>query len=420
MSKMTKTVKKGTLWSVLVVIVLVAASVVCALLGVNKSASMKDVNTLTVSMNRYVYTMKLDVVESACESGFAGNKAVYQIEGDMSGDNCEIVYVFKSDVNLTNIKKNVETNLDALTKSGAALEGSFINVTTGSEVVLASVADGTVVRAAVALAAFAVLALIYVSIRYHVGAGIVAAIATVLGGALTTAIILLARIPVMTSVIYVGAIGALLSAGFALLTLAKIRSVDSDDAVEAVASGVATKEINTFSILAIVALIVVAVASFIGAGAISTVVWFAVMAIVAVIVAWFMGIVYIPALYLPFKKKAIANSADNGEYKGAVKTSTREKKVYQQKKAAPAPAPVKEEVKEEPVEEAAEEEVVEVTEEEVVEAAEEEVEAPVEEAAEEVEAPTEEATEEEVEAPAEEVEASAEEVAEEESEAKED
>ena len=417
MSKMTKTVKKGTLWSVLVVIVLVAASVVCALLGVNKSASMKDVNTLTVSMNRYVYTMKLDVVESACESGFAGNKALYQIEGDMSGDNCEIVYVFESNVNLTYIEKNVENNLSAKTQPGAELEGSFINVTTGSEVVLASVADGAAVRAAIALAVFAVLALIYVSIRYHIGAGIVTAIATVLGAALTTAIILLARIPVTTSVIYVGAIGALLSAGFALLTLAKIRSVDSDDAVEAVASGVATKEINTFSILAIVALIVVAVASFIGAGAISTVVWFAVMAIVAVIVAWFLGIVYVPALYLPFKKKAIANSADNGEYKGAAKTSTREKKVYQQKKAAPAPAPAKKAVKEAPVEE---------VEAPVEETPAEEVEAPVEEApAEEVEAPVEEVPAEEVEAPveeapAEEVEAPAEEVAEEESEAKED
>ena len=410
MSKMTKTVKKGTLWSVLVVIVLVAASVVCALLGVNKSASMKDVNTLTVSMNRYVYTMKLDVVESACESGFAGNKAVYQIEGDMSGDNCEIVYVFESDVNLTQIKENVENNLNAKTQPGAELEGSFIDVTTGSEVVLASVADGVAVRAAVALAVFAVLALIYVSIRYHVGAGIVAAIATVLGAALTTAIILLARIPVTASVVYVGAIGALLSAGFTLLTLAKIRSVDSDDAEEAVASGIATKEINTFSILAIVALIIIAVASFIGAGAVSAVVWFAVMAIVAVIVAWFMGIVYVPALYLPFKKKAIANSADNGEYKGAEKTSTREKKVYQQKKAAPAPAPVKEEVEEEPVEETEEEEE-----------ATEEVDAPVEveETAEEVEAPVEaEEVAEEVEAPAEEV--SAEEVAEEESEVKED
>ena len=407
MSKMTNTVKKGTLWSVLVVIVLVAASVVCALLGVNKSASMKDVNTLTVSMNRYVYTMKLDVVEDACEKGFGGNKAAYQIEGDMSGDNCEIVYVFKSDINLTNIKKNVENNLNAMTKPGAALEGSFINVTTGSEVVLASVAKGTAVRAAIALAVFAVLALVYTSIRYHVGAGIVAAIATVLGSALTTAIILLARIPVTTSVIYVGAIGALLSAAFALLTLAKIRLVNSDDAVEAVASGVATKEINTFSILAIVSLIAIAVASFIGAGAISTVVWFAAMAGIAVVVAWFMGIVYVPALYLPFKKKAIAKSADNGEYKGAVKTSTREKKVYQQKKAAPAPAPVKEEVKEEPVEEASAEEVEETVEDILAE----DEEAPVEEApAEEVEAPVEETPVEEVEAPVEE--APAEEVSE--------
>ena len=395
------TVKKGSLWSVLVAIVLVAAAVVCALLGVNKSATMKDMNTLTISMNRYAYTAQLNIVEDECEKAFASIDVAYKMEGDMSGDNCEIVYFVDADVDLSSVKETIKANLTAKMQAGAELEGAFINVTTGSEVVLASSAKGTALRAAIATAVFAVLALVYTSIRYNVGAGIVAAIVTVLGSALSTAVILLARIPVSNSVVYVGVIGAMVSAAFALLNLAKMKSVDSDNAEEVVSNG-ADKEINTFTVFALIALVVVAVASFVGAGAISTVVWFAVMAIVAVVVAWFLGNVYMPALYLPFVKKSIAN-ADNGEYKGAEKTSTREKKVYQ-KKAAPVKEEAQEEVveseevveetaEEAPVEEVAEEATEETPVEEVVEETAEE--APVEEVVEETaeEAPVEEANE---------------------------
>ena len=99
------TVKKGSFWSVLIVIVLVAAAVVLALVGSNKSATMKDVNTLTVSMNRYVYTNKLDVVEDECEKAFGDIKVAYEMKGDMSGDNCEIVYVVDADVDLSSVKE---------------------------------------------------------------------------------------------------------------------------------------------------------------------------------------------------------------------------------------------------------------------------------------------------------------------------
>ena len=372
------TVKKGSFWSVLIVIVLVAAAVVLALVGSNKSATMKDVNTLTVSMNRYVYTNKLDVVEDECEKAFGDIKVAYEMKGDMSGDNCEIVYVVDADVDLSSVKETLKASLTAKTQTGAELEGAFIDVATGSEVVLAAAAKGTALRTVIALNVFAVLAFAYVAIRYNVGAGIVTAIVAEFGAALTAAVIVLTRIPITASFVYVCAVGMIVSVVFALLNLAKMKSVNSEDAEEVVSNG-ADKEINLFSVFAIAALLVIAIVAIIGAGVGSTVQWFAVMSIVAMVVAWFLANVYMPALYLPFVKKALAN-VDNGDYKGAVKTSTKEKKVYQKKVA---PAPVKEEVEapaEEVVEEAAEE--VEAPAEEVVEEVAEEAEAPAEEVSE--------------------------------------
>lgn len=352
MSKFAKNMKKGKLWSIVLAVVLLAAAVVCTVFGVNKSTSMTDCNTLTVSMNRYVYNTKLDVVKDECENAFGDLNAKYTVSGDMSGDDCEIVFVFDADVDLSAVKETIKNNLNAKTQEGCALEGAFINVTTGSEIVLASSAKGTVVRAVIALAVFAVLAFAYVAVRYHVGAGIVAAIATVLGSVVSTAIVLLVRIPVTNSLVYVGAIGGLLSVAFTTLTLAKSRSANTEDAAEAVESSVPAKEINMFTVLAVAALVIVAVASVIAAGTFSTAAWFAFSAVFAVATAWFLSIVYMPALYVPFKQKALENASKN-EYKGAKKTSTKVKKSFVKQAAPVEEAPVEEApVEETPVEEA--------------------------------------------------------------------
>ncbi len=355
MNKMTNSVKKCKVWSIVIGLVLIAAAVICAVFGVNKSASMKDVNTLTVSMNRYVYNTKLDVVEEACEKAFGDVHAKYTMKGDMSGDNCEIVFVFDADADLTTVKENVRNNLNAKMQEGNELEGAFIDVTTGSESVLAASAKGTTLRASIALAVFAVLAFAYTAIRYHIGAGIVVAIVALLGSVLPTELILLVRIPVTNAILYIGAIGAAIGAAFALLTVSKSNSVQGDDAEEIVGNGIPAKEIKAFGICTIAALVIVAVASLIGSGALSTIVWFAIMAILAVVIVCFLGLAYIPALYVPFKKKAMENASKN-EYKGAKKTSTKEKKVYEKKaEALVEEAPVEETTEETPVEEPVEE-----------------------------------------------------------------
>ena len=89
--------------------------------------------------------------------------------------------------------------------------------------------------------------------------------------------------------------------------------------------------------------------------------------IVAVLAAAFIGLIYVPALYLPFKKVADNSPAKDG-YIGAQKTSTKIKKIFT-KKTKEVEVPVEEVVEteevatEETVEEAPAEETEEVSEE---------------------------------------------------------
>ena len=426
---MSNSVKKGTLWSVIVVIVIALGIVLSAVLGFNAHSSLQDAKSLTVTMNKYVYTNELDTVEDICEDVIGDLKVLYEVKSEMTGDECEIVYVFASDVELANVESALQNAFDAQMADGAALEGAFISVSSSSEDVSAVVAKGFVLRGVIAVAVMAVLAFIYVAIRHSLGMGIVAAVSAIVGAGLTVAISVLARIPATSAVAYAVVIGGLFSLVTTLLTLNKVHAnLNAEESIEeTVETSVPVYEIFSLAILGAAAMLIVGVVSVIGAGALTATLWFAVACVVAMAVSAFVGIVYAPALYVPLKGSVDKNvAAKTSDYVGAKKTSTKVKKAYQKKqaekpveeeKAAPCccdcadcqkeePAEeaevveeevAEEEVAEEPVEETEEaiEEVVEESAEEEAEVAEEVVEeAPVEEAPATEEAPAEETTEE--------------------------
>jgi preprotein translocase subunit SecF len=356
-------------------------------------------------------------VEAECENAIGGLKVLHEVKSEMSGDDCEIVYVFASDVDLTSVEETLNATFEAKTAAGAELEGAFISVSAGSEDVSAVLAKGYVLRGIIAVVVIAVLAFAYVAIRHSLGMGIVAAVSAIVGAGLTASVVIIARIPATSAVTYAVAIGSLMSLVTTLLTLNKVHAnLNANDPVdETIAKSVPVSEIVWLAILGGAAMLIVAILSVIGAGAFTATVWFAVACIVAMAVAAFVGIIYAPALYLPLKAcvdKELASNAKS-DYVGAKKTSTKEKKSYkkQEKEAEEAPVEEKEEAcchcnkdceKAEEVAEPAKEEVAEPAEEEVAEPAEE----VVEEAAEEVAEPTEEVVEEateEVAEPAEEV-----------------
>jgi preprotein translocase subunit SecF len=266
----------------------------------------------------------------------------------MSGDESEIVYVFEKDVDLSGVQAALETKLN----EKAEAWGADITVSSNSEKAVSVLAHHYTLRALIAGAVVAVLVFAYVSLRYKLGVGIVTAIATVIGMLLTAAVAILTRIPVTSSVAYVIAVAGLLSAVTTLFTMNKLRAnLKSENAAEQstedlVSDSIAVKEIGWFTVLAGGALVIV------GALAASNVRWFAILSLIGVLVAAFIGLLYAPAMYIPIKKAADKRPARNVTYKGAKKTSTKQKKQYV--KAAPVEEAVAEEA---PVEEVAAEEV---------------------------------------------------------------
>lgn len=323
-----KSVKNVTFLSVIVFIVLAAAIVIGAIFGFNKSATMKDAKTLTISMDSYVYQTKLDDVKTECDNCLQGLDVQYETFGEKTSGNDvsfgegEIVYVFDDSADITLAKAALAYRLAEISADGAEYEGFYFSVKSGTEKVTATLAENYVLRSVIAGLVFAVLALVYCWIRFRrLGIAGVVAISIVLGMGLTAGIIALTRIVVTESVSYVIAGAGLLTAIGAMLTLNKIygncKASEEEDLTDAFVNGVACKEIVTVGATLAVSVVLAAVL----AG--TAMAWFATAALVAVAVSAFLGIYYVPALYWPVRAledKRIAAKAKY-KYKGAEKSS---------------------------------------------------------------------------------------------------
>ena len=311
------TTKKVTLLSVILAIILVAGIVLGAVFGFNKNINVKDAKTLTVSMNSVIYETERETVNEICKDAFKGVSVLQVKDGKMNGVECEIMYVFDASADLTEAKAALEEAFAKKTAAGAAWESLTVTVATGDEVVLATQAEGYVLRGVIAGVVFAVLALVYVGLRYRWDMGALVAICVVVGIAVTTALIAACRIVVTNSVMYAIAGAGLLTAIMVLFTMNKLRSVlqekKTEENVEILVKSVAVKDILTTAIFACFAFVLVG--AFGGtAGS-----WFMVSALAGLVVATFIALVYAPALYLPFMELADKNAEKNATYKGAKK-----------------------------------------------------------------------------------------------------
>lgn len=345
------TVKKGTGWIAFITYIIVVAAILGAIFGVkgigtfNTSVTLKDVKTVTVSMNQYVYTTKLDEVEDICKDTFetlGDVKAAYEMKGEMSGDESEIIYVFKKDVNVVEIERVLEEKFDALTKEGGEWDGWFVTVASNNEEAVEYIAENYALRGAIAGFVLVALVYIYAAIRFGIGKGVSVALGTFYGMALTIAIVILTRIPVTVSISYVFAMAALLSAITSVLSMNKI--VASEKSEDGCVCACACKEIAPICGLSCAALLVLAIFATKGVAC------FALTSIIAVVIATIIGLKGVPALYAPIKEAADAKpSKDAYAYVGAEKTSTRIKKVFQKQeavKAVPAEEAVEEDTEE--------------------------------------------------------------------------
>ncbi len=423
MSKVfSKTVKKTTLWATIIAVILAAAVVICALFGFNKDIALNDKKTLTVSVNRLAYNEKRDEIIDVCDAWFDKYEQSYLhvIDGEMSGDECEIIFVFDKDAKLEEARDGIKAfYVDEMTWN-PQWKGVFVDVSTSTEVAEAVLARGFILRAAIAGAVFTVLAFAYVAIRYRkLAEGLVAGVSVLLGMLLTAGVIILTRAFVTTNVAAAIAVAGMVTAVMVLFTFAKLRAMEKEggegSTEEKLVSAIAWKESAYLAGGIAVGML------FVGITGRTTAAWFAVAALIGLVAALFVALIFAPAAYLSIKTSAEKRPSKKG-YVGAKKTSKKEKKNYAKTAESveeTAEAPVEEAPAEEPVEETAEapveeapvEEPVEETVEDSVEepAEKEESEAPVEEVeeAQAEEVPVEEQVEEpqaesEAEAPAEE------------------
>ena len=356
---------------------------------------MKANQTVTISTYKHNEAF-LDDIKSDCED-ILSESAAYKIDGDvLYGDMNEFVYVFSADADLELAVAALKAHFEARVtdvNDVLCINDVEVNISWHKESNVSYLANGYVCRAILAGIVFAILAFVYVSLRFkRWDMGLLLALAIVLGAGFTTALIALVRIPVTASTLYAVAISGLLTAITVLMSMHRVRLASKDEsskgksAYEVLASSIAWKEI--VALCSIVAITVLFAGILVGKAGI----WFAISALIGVLVSAFIGLFYAPAAYAPLKSAIDAKLAEKTiRYRGAEKTSTKVKK------SAKQDAPV-EETTEETVEEteAPAEETVEETEtpaEETVE----ETETPAEEIVEETETPAEEIVEETVE-----------------------
>ena len=321
MSKLTNTVKKGTLWSIILAFVLLAGLVIGIAFGFNKDIALNDAATLTVSID----TPNMEAVEKECEKVFDGKVDYVSAVKSEKGLNYEILYTFEKGTDLSEVESTLKANFAKYTaEEGNALQGSFISVMSANEEVKASLPEDYVVCGVIANVVLLVLAFVYVTIRYRWDMGVLVSVASLLSMALTVALALLCRIPVTGSLIYVTSIVGILTLVMMVLTCNNLRAnKESDKATEEVlAESIAVKENLSLAVFMAVACVAVAVAGIIANVAL---LWFALLTLAGVIAATFVSVVFAPAAYLPLKNCTDKKEAEKGKrYQGAKKAEASE------------------------------------------------------------------------------------------------
>ncbi len=344
MSKIfSKTLKKTTLLSVIIAVILAAAVVIGCLFGFNQGAAMADGSTLTVSVNTFAYNNDKEDIKKTCEKVFekADASVEYVIEGEMNGDSCELVFVFDKKVDASGLTADVKTALKA------DFATANINVSSAKEEATAVVAKHFLLRAAISAVVFSVLAFAYVAIRYRsVFTGIAVGGSVLVSMLLTTALLILTRIPVSVFTASVVTVAGLLTSVLTVLTAGKVRAMQKENATDSneqlLLSSIPAKESLLMGGGLAVAMLLVGIAGRAGA------VWFVVGAFVAIAVSLFIALFFAPAVSLSLKTVE-DSTVKKSAYVGAKKISTKKKKTTEESVAEAPVAQAPAEAEEAPV-----------------------------------------------------------------------
>ena len=316
-----KTVKKIDLLAVILAVVLVLSIVVTAIFGVNYSANKEDNNCVIVTVNSAYFSNeeKRDAIEEICETELDALDVKYSQASKMNGDDCEIVYYFDGDTDLTAAKESLQKKFDAKTKVGAEWEDAFITVSTASQKTIDGVRAmpaSYFVRLTIAVAVFATLAFLYTWLRHKLYSALIVLACVALTPLMTAAIAILTRIPFSAYSLYAIAVAAFIGAVASVLTVNSYsKALKKEDKTPVTAEEVvqATPVKANFALALVLGAFVAGIGAVVGLSG-----YFALTAIIGVDLAYFFGVHFASAMYLPLRTYADGKSSKTG-YKGAKK-----------------------------------------------------------------------------------------------------
>ncbi len=294
-----KMVKKWKLWTIVVAVILVVGITMAAIFGFNTTVDFKSAKTVTIE---YSYGTKANDLQAVCDASFA-ESGVSPIQSKVTTSAPgELIYYFDVNADLTAATAALEGDIQAeMVEDGRLENASFINVRSNVEEFQSGIAEGYVLRAAIAVGVFAILAFAYVSLRYKLSMGITMAATMLATGGLTVALVAHTRIPVTASFAYVAAFAVFVASVLAMMIFNPFRDAlkekkkeDESKSAQENAEERVTSAVDTKKLVFVTAALAVGVA-LVGAF-VSTARWFALSAFVGLLAAFFAAWAFAPAL----------------------------------------------------------------------------------------------------------------------------
>ncbi len=329
MNKRFSIAKLLPVWCAISTVIIIAGIIVFALLGFNYDAS--EYKTVEVNYNAVVtINEKEGELHKICEDAFENNKLSYtkkEITDTLSPN-----YISKTGEMTLTYTFSKDASDEALNAAVTAIKTQlsqeiYKDVAVSSHGFASYTFYEAVWRGAIAIAVGAVVALIYIGIRFGVGSALTGLAACVHDVLLTLAVLALTRIPLYayTPLIF-AAIAAVLSLLFWMLQCMKRRENFKDPAYVALSAEEAVAESykTSYKTGLIAAGVLAVILAVLGAVATAGVRLFMLPAIIPVAVCTYSALVFATSLFVPVKAKFDKIKSKHKRYEGKAKAEKAE------------------------------------------------------------------------------------------------
>lgn len=311
-----KTSSKWLVWSILTVAIFLVGAIIIAFSGLHSVTDTRIGTTLTVNvpMAETFYEDEQANIEAKCEQAFenAGLKVIDSYSGEIGTMSHEIVYVFEKGTDLSAVETALDTTL------GDAYDYCDITVAVNEQAVLAYLPGGIVafaLRDMLAVAVFAVLAFVYVSLRFKLWNGILAVAAMAASAMITIGLTAVTFIPFTGSTIYTVYLAMLMAAVLSVFFASANRKAEKDGeqltTAESLVDVIPVCETVKLGVAMLAMSVIVLIIGLIAA---TNFAWFALGMVFATVAAAFSAVMLVPSLFLVLRAIFAKKESEKARY----------------------------------------------------------------------------------------------------------